>query len=96
MGLAARHGLQLVMGLGQRAHQLLSRVFKGLACRRQAYRAAAGLDQRRARPGFKRTNAPTKGGVGDMAQLCRTGKAALLGQEQKVFQPFALHGQRPP
>ena len=95
MGLPAGHGLQLVMRLGQCAHHLLGGVAKGFAGRGETNRPATCFDQRRSSPCLQRTNAPAKGGMGDMAQLGRTGEAALLSQEQKVFQPFALHGQRP-
>ena len=96
MGLPTGHGLQLVMRLGQGAHHLLGGVAKGFTGRGEANRPAARFDQRRSSPCLQRTNAPAKRRMGDMAQLCRTGEAALLSQKQKVFQPFALHGQSLP
>ena len=73
--------------------QMFGRIQERLARRRQDDRAAAALHQRRAGPGLQRADAPAESRVGDMAQFRRTGEAARLGQEQKVFKPLRFHGQ---
>ena len=90
--LAPGQALQLFVRLRQVARQFRGGFQKTGTRSGQCDGAASALYQGCSSPGLKGADATPECGVGDVAQLGSTRKAALLRQRDEILQPLQLHG----
>ena len=90
--LAPGQALQLLVRLRQVARQFRGGFQKTGTRSGQCDGTASALYQGCSSPGLKGADATPECGVGDVAQLGSTRKAALLRQRDEILQPLQLHG----